>query len=332
MPLFDALVLEKEGETIQAAVRQVAEEDLGEGEVLVNVRYSSLNYKDALAVTGKGKVIRGDYPFVPGIDLVGEVAASSVPAYEPGDAVIATGWGLGEETWGGFSQKQRVKASWLVPLPKDLSMKEAMTIGTAGLTAMLSVLSLEEHGVTPERGEVVVTGASGGAGSFAVALLAERGFQVTAATGSQEAHDYLRALGATRLIDRGELDEGPERPLERARWAGAVDAVGGKTLATLVSQTSLHGSIAAFGNAGGHMLNTTVYPFILRGVNLLGIDSNRCSVRRRQAAWDRLARDRPKKHMRKILRGVIPLASVPEQSRALLEGKGSGRVVVDVQA
>ena len=332
MSFFDALVLEKEGEAIQAAVRQVAEEDLGEGEVLVAVRYSSLNYKDALAVTGKGKVIRGDYPFVPGIDMVGEVEASSVPAYEPGDAVIATGWGLGEETWGGFAQKQRVQASWLVPLPEELSMKEAMAIGTAGLTSMLSVLALEDHGVASECGEVVVTGASGGAGSFAVALLAERGFQVAAVTGRQEAHDYLRELGAARLVDRSELDKGPERPLERARWAGAVDAVGGKTLATLISQTSLHGSIAAFGNAGGHALNTTVFPFILRGVNLLGIDSNRCPAGRRQAAWSRLARDLPKKHIQKVLRDVVPLARVPEQSRALLEGKGSGRVVVDVQA
>lgn len=318
------------------AVREVADDDLFEGplpdgEVLVAVSHSGLNYKDALAVTGRGKIIRGAYPFVPGIDLVGEVVESASDHFEAGDAVIGTGWGLGENRWGGYTERQRIPASALVSLPEGLTPRQAMTAGTAGLTATLSVLALEEHGADPDaEGAVVVTGASGAAGSFAVALLAEAGFEVAAATGSPEAHDYLRALGAARILDRAELSEGPERPLQSARWIGAIDAVGGATLATLISEMKRHASIAAFGNAGGHELHTTVFPFILRGVNLLGIDSNTCPNARRRIAWQRLASVLTPAHYDRLTGRVVGLDDVPAASEDVLAGRTRGRVVVEV--
>lgn len=327
-----ALVLDKANGALTADVRALDAADLPEHDTRVAVRYSSLNYKDGLAVTGEGKIIRGDYPFVPGIDLVGEVEETSSEAFKKGDVVIGTGWGLGEKTWGGYAQQQRVQAEWLVPLPDGLDAKGAMTVGTAGFTAMLSVMALEEHGLEAGAGEVVVTGASGGVGSLAVALLAARGHTVVASTGSEDAHGYLADLGAARIIGRDELGQGPRRPLDSARWSGAVDTVGGSTLAAVLSTLGRHASVAACGNAGGFELNTTVFPFILRGTSLLGIDSNTCPNERRRQAWDALARLLPAELIEKITARVIGLGEVPATSRDLLAGRVRGRIVVDVNA
>ncbi len=330
--MLRALVLDRTGDTLTAEIRELQHADLPEGEVLLSVLYSSLNYKDGLAVTGTGKIIRGAYPFVPGIDLVGRVEESTDTAFKQGDLVVQTGGGLGETTWGGYSQRQRVPARWLVPLPDALTPLRAMVLGTAGFTAMLSVMTLEQHGVTPERGEVVVTGASGGVGSIAVALLAHLGYDVVASSGSADAYDYLRELGAARIIHRDELGAGPQRPLESARWAGAVDTVGGATLAAVLSTLGLHGCVAACGNAGGHDLHTTVFPFILRGVCLAGIDSNTAPYAQRCQAWKRLTWDLPRHALDLVLAGVIHLDQVPAMSRELLKGNIRGRVVVDVNA
>ena len=326
---FQALVLDKTDDGVTADVRELDETQLPEGDVLVRVAYSSLNYKDGLAVMGKGKVVRGDYPFVPGIDLAGAVETSASGDYAPGDEVIVTGWGIGEATWGGYAEKARVHADWCVPLPEGLTSERAMAIGTAGFTAMLSVMALEDQDVRPGEGEVVVTGASGGVGSIAVALLGRLGYDVAASTGSASAHDYLKGLGAARIISRDELGEGPRRPLDTARWAGGVDTVGGATLAALLSQTARHGAVAACGLAGGSELNTTVFPFILRGVGLLGIDSNTCPSDVRREAWGRLARDLPKEALDSITQ-TIPLTDVPAMSERILRGDVRGRVVVEV--
>lgn len=328
-----ALFLDERGGTPQ--IRDTPEEPLAEGEVRVAVSHSGLNYKDALAVTGQGKIIRGDFPFVPGIDLAGKVVESASDDFSPGDRVIGTGWGLGETRWGGYAERQRVPASTLVELPEALSPQQAMTAGTAGLTAMLAVMALEEYDFYDEEGfradsEVAVTGASGAAGSFAVALLAEAGAQVVASTGSEGAHDYLRELGAARIIGREELAGGPERPMQSARWAGAVDAVGGDTLATLISEMERHGAIASFGNAGGYELETTVFPFILRGVSLLGIDSNECPNARRRAAWDRLADVLSGGRADRLTDRVVRLGDVEAASEDVLAGRPQGRVVVEV--
>ena len=326
---FRALVLSKTDDGVTADVRELEEEQLPEGDVLVRVAYSSLNYKDGLAVTGKGKVVRGDYPFVPGIDLVGTVETSESSDYAPGDRVIVTGWGIGEDHWGGYAQKARVRSEWCVPLPEGLTPKEAMAMGTAGFTAMLSLMALEKQDVRPGSGEVVVTGASGGVGSIAVALLGRLGYDVVASTGSEAAHDYLTDLGATRIIGRDELGQGPRRPLDAGRWAGGIDTVGGATLAALLSQTGRHGAVAACGLAGGSELNTTVFPFILRGVSLHGIDSNTCPPDVRREAWQRLARDLPKDVLASITQ-TVPLADVPAMSETILKGDVQGRVVVEV--
>ena len=326
---FQALVLDKKNDGVTADVRTLEEKQLPEGDVLVQVAYSSLNYKDGLAVTGRGEIIRGDYPFVPGIDLVGTVETSESSDYAPGDQVIVTGWGIGEAHWGGYAEKARVRSAWCVPLPDGMRPKEAMAIGTAGFTAMLSVMALEEQDVRPGSGEVVVTGASGGVGSIAVALLGGLGYDVVASTGSEAANDYLKDLGAIRIIHRDELGQGPRRPLDAAQWAGGIDTVGGATLAALLSQTGRHGAVAACGLAGGSELNTTVFPFILRGVSLLGIDSNTCPPDVRREAWSRLARDLSKETLASITQ-AIPLADVPAMSEAILKGDVRGRVVVEM--
>jgi acrylyl-CoA reductase (NADPH) len=333
--MFPALVLDKDNGEVHARIRHLEERDLpaaGPNEVRLEVLYSSLNYKDGLAVTGSGQVIRGDYPIVPGIDLVGRVRESEHEAFAEEDLVIGTGWQLGEVDWGGYTQQARVEGRKLVPLPDGLSPAQAMTIGTAGFTAMLSVMALEEHQVLPDEGEVVVTGASGGAGSIAVALLDALGYTAVASTGSEEAHEYLRSLGADRIVHRREFEDGPSRPMESGHWAGAIDAVGGDTLATLISQLQRHGSVAAFGNAGGHELHTTVLPFILRGVNLLGIDSNTCPNERRRTAWNRLANLLTEAHQERIRARTITLDEIPDASREILQGQVRGRILVDVQA
>jgi acrylyl-CoA reductase (NADPH) len=328
---FKAFVLAREGRPPPSDVHAIYPDDLPAGDVIVDVEYSSLNYKDALAVTGRGRVIRAPFPFVPGIDLAGTVLESESDAWSPGDRVLCTGWGLGETRWGGFTARQRLPSNMLMPVPPPLATVDAMTFGTAGLTAMLAMMSLEEHQLAPDAGEVLVSGASGGVGSLAVALLALRGYRVVASSGKQDVHGFLRELGAHEVIPREALSGGPSRPLESARWVGAIDTVGGDTLASIVASLRTHGCVAACGNAGGHHLNTTVFPFILRGVNLLGIDSNTCPNELRADAWSRLAASLPAEMLERI-RQVIPLRRVPEMSETLLAGRVRGRIVVDVRS
>ena len=326
-----ALVLHKDGDDVRSVIEEVEEARLPEGDVLIDVAYSSLNYKDGLAVTNTGKIVRGDYPFVPGIDLAGTVVESDSPKWQVGDKVILTGWSTGEARWGGYAERARAKAEHLVRLPDGMSLKEAMLVGTAGLTAMFSVLAIEEMRVTPDKGPVVVTGASGGVGSTAVALLARAGYEVAASTGTVSAHGYLRELGATQIVDRAELAESPSNPLGKARWAGAVDSVGGSTLAHIISQTMRHGCIAVCGLAGGHTLDTTVFPFILRGIVLYGIDSNTALPEKREAAWARLAEAVDDGAFAGVDE-TISLADVIPYSEKIVRGETRGRVIVDVRA
>jgi acrylyl-CoA reductase (NADPH) len=329
METFKALVLEQEDGAVKADIQQLGTDALPEGDVLISVAYSTLNYKDGLAVTGKGKIIR-NYPMVPGVDFVGTVAESASPRFKAGDKVILTGWGVGERHWGGYAQMARVKSEWLVPLPESLSMEQAMAIGTAGFTAMLSVMALEKHDVRPDGREVVVTGAAGGVGSVAVALLANLGYSVAAATGRTELHDYLvGTLGAKEIVGREEVSGESKRPLEKERWGGAVDTVGGKVLAGLLPAMAYHSSVAVCGNAGGIELNTTVFPLILRGVNLLGIDSVMCPLEVRTEAWNRLVRDLPPQALAGMHQ-VVALEDIPALSQDILKGQVRGRVVVDL--
>jgi acrylyl-CoA reductase (NADPH) len=327
---FKAMVLTREEDDSRCAIETMSVDALPEGDVLVEVDYSSLNYKDGLAVTGKGKVVRR-FPMVPGIDLAGTVLESDSPDYRPGDEVLVTGCGIGELHWGGFSRMQRLRSEWLVPIPRGLDSNSAMALGTAGFTAMLSVMTLEEAGVGPKAEEpVVVTGASGGVGSLAVALLAGSGYEVAAATGRRENEDYLRKLGANEIIDRESLSE-PPRPLESERWSGAIDTVGGTMLARLLAGTRLHGCVAACGLAASAELQTTVMPFILRGVSLRGVDSAWCPMPRRRQAWQRLAREMPAGLLEEISR-TASLEEIPELSLEILKGRIRGRVVVDLSA
>ncbi len=327
---FTALVLSKSDDAVSGALEQLDESALPAGDVTVRVAYSSLNWKDGLILAGKGGLVR-DYPHVPGVDFAGAVEASDSPDYGVGDEVVLTGWFVGERQWGGYAQMARLKSEWLVPLPEGLSARQAMALGTAGLTAMLAVTALEEHGLAPGDGEVLVTGAAGGVGSVSVALLASLGHTVVASTGRPETHDYLRSLGAGAFIDRAELAEPSKRPIESERWAGVIDSVGGHTLAAALRQTRYRGSVAACGLAGGADLPATVIPFILRGVSLLGIDSVRCVAERRRAAWARLAREAPLDKL-DALTQVVPLGEVLDLGRQILKGQVRGRVVVDVNA
>ncbi len=325
-----ALVLHKEGKDVRPVVEDVDEAGLPEGDVLIDVAYSSLNYKDGLAVTNKGRIVRGEFPFVPGIDVAGMVAESDSAKWKAGDNVILTGWGTGEDRWGGYAERARAKSEHLVRLPDGMTLKDAMLIGTAGFTAMLSVLAIEEMRVTPDMGPILVTGASGGVGSTAVALLARAGYEVAASTGTATAHEYLRGLGASVIVDRSELAQIPSNPLSKGRWAGAVDSVGGTTLANIIAHTMRHGCVAACGLAGGHQLDTTVFPFILRGIVLYGIDSNTADPPKREVAWARLA---------EAVQGgafvgveqVIGLDDVMAYSEKIVRGETRGRVVVDVR-
>jgi acrylyl-CoA reductase (NADPH) len=324
---FKALVLrETEGKTV-AAIEELGPGDLPEGDVLVEVRYSSLNYKDGLAVTGRGKVVRR-FPMVPGIDLVGKVLESESSDYAPGDEVILTGWGVGEKHWGGYSQRQRLRSEWLVPLPEGLGPMEAMAVGTAGLTAMLCVMTIGDAGAATGDGPVLVTGASGGVGSVAVALLAGAGYQVAALTGRPDNEEYVRELGAVGTLSREEMEQ-PFRALESQRWAAAIDTVGSKILARVLAEMKYGAPVAACGLAGGADLPTTVMPFILRGVRLLGVDSVMCPRERRLVAWKRLASELPANALAKIGR-TITLEEVPSAAADILSGRVRGRVVVDV--
>jgi acrylyl-CoA reductase (NADPH) len=327
---FTALVLEEAGGKVGQHFKQLEDKDLPDGEVLVRVQYSDLNYKDGLILNGLARLVRS-YPHIPGIDLVGTVEQSSAAEFKPGDGVVLTGWGTGERQWGGYTQKQRVKAAHLLKLPAGLSPKRAMAIGTAGLTAMLSVLALEGHGLKSDQGEVLVTGATGGVGSVAVAILARLGYKVAGSTGKADKVDYLRSLGASVIVDRKELSDPSDRPLESSRWAGAVDTVGGVTLARVFAQMNTHGSVAVCGNAGGNDLKTTVLPLILRGVNLLGIDSNYCPQALRREAWQRLTTDLPMDKL-DAMTEVVPLKALPDLANKILKGQIGGRIVVDVNA
>ncbi|MDQ2694819.1 MAG: oxidoreductase [Pseudomonadota bacterium] len=327
---FKALVLTQEDKKTVPAVRQLSVADLPEGDVLVAVDYSSLNYKDGLAVTGKGRIVRS-FPMVPGVDLAGTVLESTAAGYRPGDKVVLNGWSVGERYWGGYSQRARLKAQWLVPLPAGLDTRQAMAIGTAGYTAMLCVMALEEAGVTPDPElPVLVTGASGGVGSVAVALLAKLGYTVAAVTGRPENTDYLKHLGARQIVGREEMAQ-PPRPLENQRWSGAVDTVGGVILARVLAETNYGGAVAACGLAGGADLPATVMPFILRNVRLQGVDSVMCPLPRRKTAWQRLATDLPPQALNDIAH-VASLEEIPQLAADIVAGKVRGRVVVDPNA
>jgi acrylyl-CoA reductase (NADPH) len=325
--MFKALVLNKQDEAVTAAVEELDEARLPEGDVTIAVEYSTLNYKDGLIITNKAPLVR-TYPHVPGIDFAGRVLDSAHPDWRPGDAVVLTGWGVGERHWGGYAQRARVKGDWLVPLPEGWRTQHAMAVGTAGFTAMLAVVALENHGLEPGAGEVLVTGAAGGVGSVAVALLAKLGHQVTASTGRAASHAYLRALGASNILDRAELAQPSPRPLESERFAGCIDAVGGTTLARVLGQMKYRCSVAAVGLAGGSELHTTVVPFLLRGVNLLGIDSVYQPIAPRRAAWQRLARDLDLVKLEGMM-VEAGLQDLPRLAGEILQGRVQGRMVVD---
>lgn len=327
MSMFKALVVRKTETGQSVAVEQWTDADLMEGDVTLRVSHSTVNYKDGLALTGKAPVIRR-WPMVPGIDAAGIVETSSHPDFRVGDAVVLNGWGTGETHLGAYAQKTRVKGDWLVPLPAGLTAAEAMAIGTAGYTAMLSVLALERHGLKPSDGPIVVTGAAGGVGSVAIALLAAAGWHVIASTGRGAEADYLKALGAAEVIDRAELS-GPARPLAKERWIAGVDSVGSHTLANLLAMTRYGGAIAACGLAQGMDLPSSVAPFILRGVSLLGIDSVMCPKPRRLEAWARLARDLDKGRLA-VLTSTIGFEALPETAAAIMAGTVRGRVVVAI--
>lgn len=329
--MFNALVVTKndEGKTA-AGVESITLDQLPEGNVTVAVDYSTVNYKDGLCVGPGGGLVR-NYPHVPGIDFAGTVEDSSDDRYKEGDKVLLTGWRVGEAHWGGYSQKARVNADWLVPMPDGLSAKQAMAVGTAGLTAALAIMALEDHGLTTGDEPVLVTGAAGGVGSVATAMLANLGHKVAAVTGRAETADYLTDLGATQIIAREEINETVKRPLEKELWSGCVDAVGGAMLARLLGQLKYGGSVASVGLAGGADLPATVIPFLLRGVNILGIDSVMQPFENRKRAWQRVAADLPMDKLESMVQ-MATLADLPDLGKAILKGQVKGRVVVDVNA
>jgi acrylyl-CoA reductase (NADPH) len=326
--MFRALVVDKVDDGVVADLRDVDERELPDGDVTVEVAYSTVNYKDGLAVTGRGPVVRR-YPMVPGIDFAGTVAESRHPDFSPGDAVVLNGWGVGESHWGGYAAKARLPGDWLVPLPPAFTPAQAMAIGTAGYTAMLAILALEHHGIAPDRGEVVVTGANGGVGTTAVAVLGKLGYRVLASTGRPEEADYLRRLGAAEIIDRKELSS-PGKPLGRERWAGAVDCVGSHTLANVLASTRYGGVVTACGLAQGMDLPASVAPFILRAVTLVGIDSVMAPKELRLKAWSRLAADLPVDKL-ETMTTEVGLGGVRQVAQDILAGRIRGRVVVDVK-
>lgn len=326
--MFKALVLEESGGVITPIIRELDDSALPAANVAVAVEYTTVNYKDGLIITGGGGLVKR-WPHVPGVDFAGTVLTSEDPAYRPGDKVVLTGWRVGELQWGGCAQKASVSGDLLVPLPPAFSTRQAMAIGTAGLTAMLAVTALESHGLRPENGEVLITGAAGGVGSVATAILGKRGYKVVASTGRPDAQEYLKELGATEVIDRSAFAEVSRRPLEAERWAGCIDSVGGNTLARVLAQVRYGCSVAAVGLAGGSKLDHTVIPFLLRGVNLLGIDSVMCPREKRQETWGRLSTDLPPEAL-EAMTVLAVLADVPRLASEILKGQVRGRVVVDV--
>tara|TARA_B100000965_G_scaffold404596_1_gene435863 strand:+ start:4093 stop:5088 length:996 start_codon:yes stop_codon:yes gene_type:complete len=327
---FNALVVEKDEETnvTSSEVKKISLSDLPEGDVLVNVEYSNVNYKDGLCI-GPGAGLVKTYPHVPGIDFAGTVETSQNDNYQKGDQVILTGWRVGEVVWGGYSQKARVKSSQLVKMPKNMTTKEAMTMGTAGFSAMLAIIRLEEMGLSKENGEVLVTGATGGVGSVATVVLSNLGYEVVTVSGKSSSSEYLKSLGSKRIIDRSELNELIKRPLESASWAGCIDTVGGNTLSRLIGQLKYGASVAVVGNAGGNNLSASAIPFMLRGVNMLGIDSAMQPYENRVKIWERLNKDFPKSFFESITE-VISLSDLPRVGKEILDGKIKGRLVVDV--
>ncbi|CUH53642.1 acryloyl-CoA reductase [Shimia marina] len=330
--MFKALVMEQgEDGLASSAIKELSEADLPQGDVTVAVEYSTVNYKDGLCLSPKGGGLVRNYPHVPGIDFAGTVESSEDARYKPGDKVVLTGWRVGEVHWGGYGQKARVKADWLVPLPEGLSTKQAMAVGTAGFTSMLSVMALEDHGVSPDKGPVLVTGAAGGVGSVAVGILANLGYEVAGVTGRPETEGYLKSLGVSQIVPREDLNETVKRPLESETWAGCIDAVGGEMLARVLGQMKYGGSVAAVGLAGGAGLPATVIPFLLRGVNLLGIDSVMRPYEDRLRAWERIAKDLPMDKLEAMVKPAT-LSDLPQLGADILKGQVQGRVVVDVNA
>ncbi|WP_339194773.1 acryloyl-CoA reductase [Solibacillus sp. FSL R5-0449] len=323
---FKALVVNNE-EQFTVDVKELSLNDLPEGDVLLKVEYSSINYKDSLAAIPDGNIVKS-YPFVPGIDLAGTVISSENPQFKEGDKVIATSYEIGVTHFGGYSEYARIPSEWLVPLPEGLSLKEAMVIGTAGFTAALSVQRLEENNVTPDKGKVLVTGATGGVGSFAVAILSKLGYEVEASTGKESEHAFLKSLGATSVVPREEVYDGKVRALGKQKWAAAVDPVGGEPLASLLSQIHYGGSVAVSGLTAGTKLPSTVFPFILRGVNLLGIDSVYCPMDTRLNVWNRLATDFKPDNLEQLIQQEITLEQLPEALPTLLKGQAKGRTIV----
>ncbi len=331
--MFNALVVEKDEESglASASVKQISLDALPYGEVTIAVEYSTVNYKDGLCMSPKGGGLVRSYPHIPGIDYAGTIEQSSDARYKPGDKVVLTGWRVGEAHWGGYSQKANARADWLVPLPDGLDSRQAMAVGTAGFTAMLAVMALEDQGLQPGHGPVLVTGAAGGVGSVATAILAHLGYEVAAVTGRPETEDYLKSLGATTIVPRDELNETTKRPLESETWSGCVDAVGGAMLARVLGQMKYGASVAAVGLAGGAALPATVIPFLLRGVNLLGIDSVMQPYDNRVRAWKRIATDLPMDKLEAMVHAAT-LSDLPQLGADILQGQVKGRVVVDVNA
>lgn len=324
---FRAFIVEKTDDHFSAKTKTITLNDLPEGNVIIKVQYSSVNYKDGLASIPNGKIVRS-YPFVPGIDLAGVVVSSQDSRFHEGDEVIATSYEIGVSHYGGYSEYARIPGDWIVPLPEGLSLKEAMVYGTAGFTAALSVHRLEENGLTPNSGKVLVTGATGGVGSIAVAILAKRGYHVVASTGKESEHAFLKDIGAKEIVTREEIYGEKIKPLDKQLWAGAVDPVGGKTLAAILSKMTYNGSVSVSGLTGGTDVSTTVFPFILRGINLLGIDSVYCSMETRKVIWQRMASDFKPDGLLETIKNEVTLDELPHSLSLILKGEMRGRTIV----
>lgn len=329
MDNFRAFIVNKTEDDFSAEVKTVSLEDLPDGDVVIKVAYSSVNFKDGLASIPNGKIVRS-YPFVPGIDLAGTVVSSKDSRFSEGDEVIATSYEIGVSHFGGYSEYARIPGDWIVPLPDGLTLREAMVFGTAGFTAALSVHRLEENGLTPDKGKVLVTGATGGVGSVAVSMLAKRGYHVVASTGKESEHDYLRNIGAAEIIGRDEVAGEKIKPMDKQFWAAAVDPVGGKTLAAILSKLDYNGSVAVSGLTGGTDVATTVFPFILRGINLLGIDSVYCPMETRKLLWHRMATDLKPEGLLETIQNEVTLAELPEVLSRILKGENRGRTIVKI--
>ena len=327
---FRALVLDEVEKGVSASIKHLNDDQLPEGNVTVAISHSTLNYKDGMVLKGLGRLVR-NYPHVPGIDFVGSVETSDTPEYAIGDKVLLTGWRVGELHWGGYAQKARVKSDWLIRLPEKITEQRAMAIGTAGFTAMLALMELEKNGIVPASGPILVTGGNGGVGGIAISILSGLGYEVHTSTGRLQRAEDLKSLGASEIIAREELDVEPERPLASERWAGVIDAVGGTTLSSILPQIKTRGVVAACGNAGGIKFNSTVIPFLLRGIKLLGIDSAMCPIDQRKLAWERLSNDLASGAL-DTLTNTVPLDELPELADKILRGETVGRVVVDVNA